>query len=166
MTALPPELGGPITAPPPPPPLTGPFLHGQSPIREQARDSQWQPVGEVEERIRRDSEREIDRLERVIGTAQRIVMLKTAPGFQQFVDSVEGLRKHAETEMVGCTAGNEQLRILQGRCQGLGSILALMRNTEHNIANLAQQLEAAKQKAASTIRPDGRVVPETAAGGI
>ncbi len=148
----------------PPPELLGPFLHGQSPIREQQQNSQWQPTAETEELIRKDAAKEIDRLERVINLGQRILTLRTSPGFQQFESAVQDLRTHAQNEMVGCTAGNEQLRILQGRCQALSSILALMRNTEQNLGSLANQLEAAKAKAAAVIRPDGKVVPEPFGG--
>jgi hypothetical protein len=129
-------------------------------------DSQFRPVKETEAEIRKASTQEIDRLERVIGLGQRILVLRNAPGFQQFESSVQDLRTHAQNEMVGCTAGNEQLRILQGRCQGLGSILALMRNTEQNLESLAQQLEVAQHKATTAIREDGKVVPEPAAGTI
>jgi len=154
MTAPPPEL------------LEGPFLHGQSPLGGQEQDSQFRPVKETETEIRKGAAKEIDRLERVINLGQRILVLRNAPGYQQFESSVRDLRTHAQNEMVGCTAGNEQLRILQGRCQGLGSILALMRNTEQNLESLAQQLEVAQHKAMTLIREDGKVVPEPAAGGI
>lgn len=154
MTAPPPEL------------LEGPFLHGQSPLGGQTQDSQFRPVKETEVEIRKGAAQEIDRLERVINLGQRILVLRNAPGYQQFESSVRDLRTHAQNEMVGCTAGNEQLRILQGRCQGLGSILALMRNTEQNLESLAQQLEVAQHKAQMLIREDGKVVPEPAAGGI
>ena len=68
--------------------------------------------------------------------------------------------------MVACIASNEQLRILQGRCQAFGSILSLMRNAERNVQNLSQRLETIKSKGAANIREDGRVVPEPAVGGI
>jgi hypothetical protein len=129
-------------------------------------DSQFRPVKDTEAEIRKASAKEIDRLERIINLGKRILVLRNAPGFQQFESSVHDLRTHAQNEMVGCTAGNEQLRILQGRCQGLGSILALMRNTEQNLESLAQQLEVAQHKAATVIREDGKVVPEPAAGTI
>jgi len=144
----------------------GSFLHGQSPVGGQVQDSQFRPVKETEAEIRKASAKEIDRLERVINLGKRILVLRNASGFQQFESSVQDLRTHAQNEMVGCTAGNEQLRILQGRCQGLGSILALMRNTEQNLESLAQQLEVAQDKAMTVIREDGKVVPEPAAGGI
>ena len=150
----------------PPPELIGPFLHGQSPVGGQTQDSQFRPVKETETEIRKGAVKEIDRLERVINLGKRILVLRNAPGFQQFESSVQDLRTHAQNEMVGCTAGNEQLRILQGRCQGLGSILALMRNTEQNIESLAQQLDVAQHKAQEIIREDGKVVPQPAAGGI
>lgn len=122
--------------------------------------SQWQPLPEQEERARKQLMGEVDRLERIINAAQRILVLKHAPGFQQFETAVDDLRTHAQNEMVGCVAQNDQLRILQGRCQAFSSILALMRRTEHNIETLATQLDTAKTRVAAIIRPDGKVVPE------
>lgn len=149
----------------PPPDIEGPFLHGQSstPFQE---NTQWTPIKETEAKIRKESQGEIDRLERVINLGKRMLSIKSSPGFQQFEAALKDLRTHSQNEMVGCTAANEQLRILQGRCQAFGSILALMRNTEQNLQSLAQQLETAQHKAASIIREDGKVVPEPAAGGI
>ena len=141
----------------------GPFLHGQSPFSVPPQ-TQWQPVAEHEDEIRQRTKGEIDRIERAYALGQRTLVLKGSPGFDPFVQAIEDLRTHAKNQMVDCTAGNEQLRILQGRCQAFGSILALMRNTERNLQTLAQQLEAAKQKAAVAIRPDGRVVPEPVGG--
>jgi len=146
--------------------IAGPFTHAQSPLEQQARNSSWEPIAQTEERVRKQSKAEIDRLERVINLGQRMLQIKNSPGFQQFEEAVRDLRKHAQNEMVGCQAGNEQLRILQGRCQAYGSILALMRNTEQNLESLAQNLEVAKQKAASVVRPDGKVVPEPMVGGF
>jgi hypothetical protein len=153
-------------APPEPQIPQGPFLHGQSPIASQLDQtkSQWRPIPEEEEKLRKSVLGEVDRLERIINAAQRILVLKNAPGYQQFEQALVDLRTHAQNEMVGCVAGNEQLRILQGRCQGFGSILALMRRTEHNIETLATQLATAKAKAATIIRPDGKVVPEPVGG--
>jgi len=128
--------------------------------------SQWTPIKETEEAIRKQAAEEIDRLERVINLGHRMLTIKSSPGFQQFEQAIQDLRSHAKNEMVACTAGNEQLRILQGRCQAFGSILALMRNTEQNLQSLAQQLQAAQHKAASIIREDGKAVPEPAVGGI
>lgn len=151
----------------PPPELAGPFLPSSSPsVGSQAADSHFRPVGETEAQVQKETAREIDRLKRIINTGQRMLVLRNAPGFQQFESSIRDLRTHAQNEMVGCTAGNEQLRILQGRCQGLGSILALMRNMEQNLESLAQQLEVAQHKASTIIREDGKVVPEPMAGGI
>jgi hypothetical protein len=155
-------------APPPgeptPPPgfPSGPFLHGQSPLGTQLdqEKSQWRPLPQQEEDLKKTLLGEVDRLERVINLAQRSLVIQHAPGFKEFQKAVEDLRLGAQNEMVRCVSGNEQLRILQGRCQAFSSILALMRNTERNIQTLATQLAAAKTKAASMIRPDGTVVPE------
>jgi hypothetical protein len=128
------------------------------------KESQWRPILEDEQKLIAHARAEVDRLERIINAAQRILVLKGAPGFQQFEQAVTDLRAHAQNEMVGCVAGNEQLRILQGRCQAFSSILTLMRNTEHNIQTLATQLATAKEKAAAIIRPDGKVTPEPVGG--
>ncbi len=146
--------------------ITGPFVHSQSPLEQQSKNSSWEPVKDTEERVRKESAAEIDRLERIINLGQRMSVIKNSPGFQQFEEALQDLRTHAQNEMVGCKAGNEQLRILQGRCQAFGSILALMRKTEQNLESLAVSLEAARQRAAAVIRPDGKVVPEPMVGGF
>lgn len=144
--------------------LQGPYLHRQTPIQGQKADSQWEQIDETERRIVDDSNKEVDRLQRVINLGQRLLTIKNAPGYQQFEQAIVDIRSHAQNEMVGCKADNDQLRILQGRCQAFSSILALMRRTEHNLESLAQQLEAAEIKVAATIRPDGKVAPVTVGG--
>ena len=123
--------------------------------------SQWENVRNTEERISKELNGEIDRITRVINLGQRLLVIKNAPGYQQFEQAVEDLRTYAQNEMVGCKGENDQLRILQGRCQAFGSILALMRRTEHNLESLSQQLEANQAKAEQIIKPDGKVKPET-----
>ncbi len=145
-----------------PPPKQQRVLHGPDPTRMGALEhSQWEQVAATEKRITDQIKGDVDRLQRVINTAQRIMVLKNAPGYQQFEKSIEDLRTHAQNEMVSCSESTDRLRILQGRCQAFGSILALMRKTEQNIESLAQQLEAAEAKAEQLIRPDGKVKPET-----
>lgn len=146
--------------------IEGPFLHGQSPLEAQAKSQQFPNVLKVEDSIRKQSREDIDRLERGINLAQRILTLKSAPGFQQLVDSISNLEEHAKRQMVANDTSNSDLRTLQGRCQAFGSILAVMRKAEQHVENLAQQLEHAKERAAKTIRPDGKVVPETLVGGF
>jgi hypothetical protein len=143
----------------------GPFLHGQSPLEAQARGDQFPNVLEVEDRIRKEAKETVDRLERGINLAQRVLTLKSAPGFQQLVESIANLETHAKRQMVGAEqVTDSELRILQGRCQAFGSILAIMRKAEQHVENLAQQLAHAKERAAKTIRPDGKVVPDTLVG--
>jgi hypothetical protein len=142
------------------------YLHQQTPLEQQAKNSQWQPIGQAEEEIRKQAKGDVDRLERVLNLGQRMLSLKNSPGFQQFEQAVEDIRRHAQNEMMGCGSDNNQLRILQGRCQAYGSILALMRNTEQNLSNLANQLESAKERVTQIVRPDGKVVPEPMVGGF
>lgn len=144
----------------------GPFLHAQSPLEQMAKNSQFQPITEVEENIRQQARAKIDHLERDINLGQRMLALKNAPGFQQFIEAVEQARESTMTELEGCTQGNELMRILQGRSQAYSSILVLVRNTEQKLESLAQNLAAAKQNAAAIIRPDGKVVPEPMVGGF
>jgi hypothetical protein len=123
--------------------------------------SQWENVREQEERLTKQFTGEIDRLTRVINLGQRLLTIKNAAGYQQFEKAVEDLRQYAQTEMVGCKGDNDKLRILQGRCQAFGSILALMRRTEHNIESLSQQLEVVQANAEQVVRPDGKIKPQT-----
>lgn len=139
-----------------------PVMHGPDPTKlGSVEHGQWEQVRETEERITKQIRGDIDRLTRVINTAQRLLTIKNAPGYQQFEQSIEDLRQYAQTEMVGCKGDNDEIRILQGRCQAFSSILALMRRTEHNIQNLSQQLEAAQAQAEKMSLPGGKVRPET-----
>ncbi len=148
--------------PAPPPPKPQPVIHGPDPTHMgHVEQGQWEQVAETEERVRKQFSGDIDRLTRVINTAQRVLAIKNAPGYQQFEQSVIDLRQYAQTEMVGCKDGNDQIRILQGRCQAFSSILSLMRNTEHNIKNLSQQLEVVQEKADRAVGPNGKIRPET-----
>jgi len=138
------------------------FLHPPDPTHMgHVERGQWEQVAETEEKIRKQFSGEIDRLTRVINLGQRLLTIKNAPGYQQFEQAVEDLRQYAQTEMVGCKGDGDQLRILQGRCQAFGSILALMRRTEHNIESLSQQLEVVQAKAEQVIQPDGKMKPQT-----
>lgn len=146
--------------------LKGPFVHPQSPLEQQSKNSQWQPVGETEESIRQQSRIEIDHLERDINLGQRMLALKNAPGFQQFIEAVEEARERTMTELEGCSQGNELMRIIQGRSQAYSSILVLVRNAEQKLESLANKLAVARANAAALIRPDGKVVPEPMVGGF
>ncbi len=146
----------------PKPPKPKPVIHGPDPTHMgHVEQGQWEQVAETEGRLRKQFSGEIDRLTGVINTAQRVLAIKNAPGYQQFEQSVLDLRQYAQTEMVGCSEGNDQIRILQGRCQAFSSMLALMRNTEHNIENLSQQLEVVREKAERVVNPNGKIRPET-----
>jgi hypothetical protein len=154
------DLGYEPAGSPPKPPQ--PVIHGPDPTHMgHVEKGQWEQVAETEARVRKEFSGDIDRLTRVINTAQRVLAIKNAPGYQQFEQSVIDLRQYAQTEMVGCKDGNDQIRILQGRCQAFSSILALMRNTEHNIKNLSQQLEMVREKADRAVGPNGKIRPET-----
>lgn len=129
--------------------IQGPFLP-DPPSGEKLGAAPFEKVSETEKRIREEAEGKVDRIERAINLAQRMLVLKNAPGFQPFQKAVEDLLTASSQEMVGCVAGNEQLRILQGRCQAFSSILALMRDTEHNVQSLELSLEMARKEAAAT----------------
>ncbi len=154
------DLGYELPAEPRQPVLHGPDPTGMGPVEH----SQWENVRKTEERISKELNGEIDRITRVINLGQRLLTIKNAPGYQQFEKAVEDLRQYAQTEMIGCKGNNDQLRILQGRCQAFSSILALMRRTEHNLESLVQQLEANQAKAEQIVRKDGKVVPQPAVG--
>ncbi len=144
------------------PPKPTPVIHGPDPTHMgHIEQGQWEQVADTEDRLRKEFSGEIDRLTRVINLGQRLTVLKNSPGYQQFEEAVVDLRTYAQNEMIGCTDGNDQIRILQGRCQAFSSILALMRRTEHNIKNLTQQLEVVREKADRAINPNGKIRPET-----
>lgn len=142
------------------------YLHDSNPLGQQGDNSAWRQQSEVEDQIKAATKERIDSLQRQIALVQRIMPLKHSPGFKEFESTVQDCLDHAQNEMVNGTRGNEQMRVLQGRCQAFGSILAFMRNSEQQLQNLAQQLEAAQGQAAQVVRPDGKVVPEPMVGGI
>lgn len=119
---------------------------------------------EEEKRIRESIQSRKDALEREINLGRASLAIQHAPGFKEFIHQVQGLSDRAKRDMVACTAADAHLRVLQGRCQAYGVILGLMRSTENGIENLSQQLEAVRHKAAQSIRPDGKVVPEPLGG--
>lgn len=137
--------------------MEGPFLHRPE---EKIGGSSFRPVQETEGHLREWAKKEKDRLQRAINLAQRLMSLRNAPGYQPFQKAIEDLKTHAQEQMITHSGQNDDLRVLQGRCQAYGSILALMRRTESSIENLSQQLKAVEERAASMVRADGKVVPE------
>ena len=107
----------------------------------------------------------IDQLQRVIGLADRVISLRGAPGWQEFVDQVEGIRSRTRRDMEQCGDSNSEMRTLQGRCQALGSMLAIMKDAENNRKALAEQVKSHQDILNQHVRPDGKVVPIQSIGG-
>lgn len=107
----------------------------------------------------------IDQLQRIIGLADRVTSLKGAPGWQEFVDQVEGIRARFRRDMEQCGDKDSELRIFQGRCQALGSMLSIMKDAENNRKALAEQLKTHQDILDQHVRPDGKVMPIQPIGG-
>ncbi len=107
----------------------------------------------------------IDELQRVIGLADRIISLRGAPGWQEFVDRVEEIRSRTRRDMEKCGDSNAEIRILQGRCQALGSMLSIMKDAENSRKALAVQVKSHQDLLKKHVRPDGKVMPIQSIGG-
>ncbi len=130
--------------------MTGPFED----VREQEQDF-----------IRAQKDR-IDQTQRAIGLPDRVTSLKGSPGWQEFVAQVEGIRSQTRRDMEKCPSDSgDKIRILQGRCQALGSMLSIMKTTENNRKALAVQLKEHQDILEKHVRPDGKVVPIQPIGG-
>jgi chromosome segregation ATPase len=107
----------------------------------------------------------IVQLQQVIALTEKVSALKGAPGWLEFVGEVEALRTRERRAMEQCEANTDEIRTLQGRCQALGSMLAIMRDAESNRKALAAQMKDHQDILDAHVRSDGKVVPQSPIGG-
>ena len=118
-------------------------------------DSKYQ-----EREIIADIDARIRNAQSAIAVAQKIVALKFSPGWSSFEKAVEGLRESRRNELEMSMGRDSEMRIVQGRCLELGSVLALMRDTERNLQGLASNLEVLKKARSRHVTEDGKVKPQ------
>lgn len=92
--------------------------------------------------------------------AEKILALKGNAGWQEFVKAVEDCRAFRRQELELSSAGDAELRILQGRCRELGAILSLMTQTEKNTEALSARLQDLEKERALFVKEDGKVIPK------
>jgi hypothetical protein len=112
----------------------------------------WSVQRREEEELR-DLSHKLEGTERALNLAKRILAIRNAPGFQDFVDAVNDLQQHADRQLVGCLASDSYMRHLQGKAQALRDVMALLSRTENTATLLARQqkdlqnaLDAARER--------------------
>lgn len=65
--------------------------------------------------------------------------IESAPGFQQYLQSVQVLLERATTDLVTTTRSNDYLRWQQGRVQALRDILTILRGGDQLLEQLMQR---------------------------
>jgi hypothetical protein len=100
---------------------------------------------------------EINNLKGAIGLAEKILTLRGNSGWAEFVKAIEDCRVYRRQELELSQGSDADLRILQGRCRELGSIVSLMTQTESNTQALAGRLEGVQKERALFVKPGGKV---------
>ncbi len=125
----------------------------------QPTDDFWSTKAQEEAVVRR-LDTEIGTLKGAIGLAEKMMGLRSAPGWKDFVEAVEGCKAWRQKELEACQGSNEDLRILQGRCRELNALLGMMGDTEKNAKLLAERLGVLEQEKKLFVRADGKVQPQ------
>ena len=103
---------------------------------------------------------QINNLKGAVGLATKILALKGNAGWLEFVKAIEDCRAYRRQELELSNEADSDLRILQGRCRELGSIVALMTQTETNTEVLAGRLKGLVAERALYVKEDGKVKPK------
>ncbi len=143
----------------------GPFLN--PPLSTDAKTGEgthFRSVREQEAEYITDLRAKMGKLRADIGLADRVLVLRNAPGFVEFVTAVTRKRDLVRRDMETCFGDNSTLRMLQGRTQALTSILSIVRDTEKLRAKLNEDLDQLMELEKTTVRQDDKRV-RTAQGG-
>ena len=103
---------------------------------------------------------EINNLRGAVGLAEKILALKGNAGWLEFVKAIEDCRAYRRQELELSAGTNDELRIMQGRCRELGSIVSLMTHTEDSTKLLASRLDGLVEERALFVKDDGKVKPK------
>jgi hypothetical protein len=137
----------------------GPFLSPPlSPEAKSGESQQFRPIQEQEAEYIAELRGKIRKIQGDLGLADRVLVLKNAPGFSEFLTAVRRKRDLIRRDMETCQEGNEVLRMLQGRTQALTSIISIVSDTEKVKANLAMELDRLKELEKATVRQDDKRV--------
>lgn len=143
----------------------GPFLSPPLSTESKGGDSQhFRSVRDQEAEYIADLRAKMRKLRADIGLADRVLVLKNAPGFTEFVTAVTRKRDLVRRDMETCFGDNTVLRMLQGRTQALTSILSIVSDTEKLRAKLNEDLDQLMELEKATVRQDDKRVRTTAQG--
>ncbi|MDL1985729.1 MAG: hypothetical protein LWX54_16370, partial [Deltaproteobacteria bacterium] len=93
-------------------------------------DQDFWNVGKQEHMKLRELKTRVEANDRAIQMGKRALALQGTPGFNDFVEAVEGARKFVADQLLTSTNSNDYLRVLQGKAQALNDVMALLRQTE------------------------------------
>lgn len=137
----------------------GPFLSPPLSVDSKSgTGTHFQPIQEQEAEYISELRGKIRKLRGDMGLADRVLVLKNAPGFAEFLTAVRRKRDLIRRDMETCRGENSELRMLQGRTQALTSIIAIVSDTEKVKANLAKELDRLQELEKATVRQDDKRV--------
>lgn len=143
----------------------GPFLQPSLTTEgKTGENTHFRSVKEREAEYIADLRGKMRKLRADIGLADRVLVLKNAPGFTEFVTAVTRKRDLVRRDMETCFGDNSTLRMLQGRTQALTSILTIVKDTEKLRAKLNEDLDQLMELEKATVRQDDKRVRTTAQG--
>jgi hypothetical protein len=111
----------------------------------------FEDVRVTERRAREEHAAHMANLRSAIALADGILVLENAAGFRQFVATLEDCLRHRTSELLSAR-DDRTTAVLQGRCQELRAILALMASTRANREALAIAMKEAEDRLRETER--------------
>ena len=126
---------------------------------QQGSDDFWD-VKAQERRTQESFHRQIEQLQRVINMGRQTLSLRSQPGFNGFIEALEGLRQAELTKLVASVSSNEEMRVTQGKVQALHDVLAVLKDTEKSIEGLEARLKAVQNEAATVVTAGGKVITD------
>lgn len=98
----------------------------------------------------------LDRMDRAMAMGTAILSLKQSGGFQEFLKATEDLKVHLLQSMENFHGADSELRVLQGRAQGLTQVIGLMRSTESSLKALAERRKTVQDSLDDIERSNGQ----------
>ena len=124
-------------------------------LAEKVRTAGFQDVREVERERMAAIDARMAGYQEALRLADGILQIRNQPGWREFAQMLEGAHTARLRELEGAKETSQMMR-LQGRCQELASICALVRQTEKNreaIAAEIERLQAEKRSIEQQTRP-------------
>ena len=99
----------------------------------------WKDVRDTEREIIQECKTRLESAQRQLALAERAVSIKGSPGYDEFIQKVVELRDATIRELVGTYGVDSYLRVLQGKAQALGDVLAIMTRGDSLLTQLAEK---------------------------